>query len=832
MPKIPLVYTFGNHMHWVDMQWLWGYHVLPGSIRDMLHFCEETGAKGNVNFDGIGYEKLAAENPEALQELKEAVSRGQVEPVGGSYGQPYGLFHGGESNVRQRIYGARAVRRLLGVWPQTFWEEEFDFFPQLPQMLKGVGIDKASLFFQWTWHTPEVPKEEVPVVWWEGQDGTRLLTATRNRLNLHQWPEDMDILFNQLADEVPTAGATPLILQWLELMPSPDWMCRSELLLPKLKELLEDERFDIQMATLGGYLEGARHADGIPVRAYGMDDVWHGMSLGKNGELMRNYSRHAEFGLLSAETLAAIAGIFGRPYAQWDVYPTWELEEAWRELLSAQHHDNDECEGLCGHIGRFSYERCQSIVDRIGRKTMQTMIAHLDGIPQTGAFGGEEASYYTRGDTNESPESTDHELLFNPLGWPRKTSSLCKWGEAGPNDVTVPPFGLVVIKERTPDDYDPSHLEEGPKLGLTIKEQTGTIESLTSVDFPEGVFKPSGALETSFVRHGEVIRPETRQKGFSKKGDWANCRVSLREAGRVYATLSARLDRPDGGMNAGLQAKLNLNFRPRIFVDQPYGISEVHPHGKRPKKYPSGDWMTSPQWFEEVDRPFTSLTLVDLVDADNPNRGLLVVHHIAQQWFLGEDNEVRCLLNAYDPWDGDYFQHQSNTVFNLIPHGPITNSERWKLAQEVIRPVRRNSFQAQDKLGFTFTPLSVEASNVIPTAFYRETRDSGRHTENYAANSFEADYPYILRLVEFDGLETRTTLTVTGTVAKATKTDLLGGSEQELEIDHEEGQSRIALSVRPYEIVTIYMDIVEGRKQTRDLDAKRKIWATVHRVES
>ena len=37
------------------------------------------------------------------------LQRGQIEVVGASYGQPYGLFHGGESNVRQRVYGVRAV---------------------------------------------------------------------------------------------------------------------------------------------------------------------------------------------------------------------------------------------------------------------------------------------------------------------------------------------------------------------------------------------------------------------------------------------------------------------------------------------------------------------------------------------------------------------------------------------------------------------------------------------------------------------------------------------------------------------------------------------------
>src|SRR5680860_738951 len=194
--RIPLYYTFGNHMHWVDMEWLWGYHVLPGSVRHMLAFCQAAGVKGNVNFDAVGYEKLAVEAPEALSELRQAIHDRTIEVVGASYAQPYGLFHGGESNVRQRVYGARTVRRLLGVWPKTFWEEEFDFFPQLPQMLASTGFEYASLFFQWTWHTPEVPRETLLAVWWEGLNGSHLLTATRNALNLHQWPEDFEGLLD------------------------------------------------------------------------------------------------------------------------------------------------------------------------------------------------------------------------------------------------------------------------------------------------------------------------------------------------------------------------------------------------------------------------------------------------------------------------------------------------------------------------------------------------------------------------------------------------------------------------------------------------------------
>ena len=97
-------------------------------------------------------------------------------------------------------------------------DEELDFCPQLPQILRDAGYEYASLFFQWTWHTPIVPQEQVPAIWWEGLDGSRLLTSSRNALNLHQWPEDFaGLLESPLLREMPVPG----IVQWLELMPSP-----------------------------------------------------------------------------------------------------------------------------------------------------------------------------------------------------------------------------------------------------------------------------------------------------------------------------------------------------------------------------------------------------------------------------------------------------------------------------------------------------------------------------------------------------------------------------------------------------------------------------------
>lgn len=1079
MTKIPLYYTFGNHMHWVDMQWLWGYHVLPGSIRDMLHFCRETGAKGNVNFDGIGYEKLAAEDPEALAELREAVQNGTIEPVGCSYGQPYGLFHGGESNIRQRIYGARTVRRLLGVWPKTFWEEEFDFFPQLPQMLKGCGFDYASLFFQWTWHTPEIPKEEVPVIWWEGQDGSKLLCATRNKLNLHQWPEDMDATFADLASSPPTPdaqGPTPLILQWLELMPSPDWMCRSELLLPKMRELLADDRFDIEMATLGEYLkrsmerrsigfqpmpmsafqadspdhqpdnfipdqereltirqgaklphwtrdraiyhvtfrladsvpkqvqeewsaerrrldrlieenrltdkekfeyqrlhtekiedyldsghgncllsnpvsadivaqalqhfdqdryllwawavmpnhvhaiveplsheladivhswksftsnkinealsregtvwqreyydhiirnsvsmsratkyvednptkaglvnwtwaknnwvqeEGDRRQDAfekhrleadatttVPTRNYSMDDVWHGMTLGKNADNMRRDSFRAESELLATESLATILSLFGRPYAQWDVYPTWELEEQWRNLLMAQHHDNDECEGLCGHVGKAQYG--QAISESIGLMDRLTDLVDRD--------------FNTPGDVI---------WVYNPLGWSRKWHVVHR--SKFLTVVDVPAFGWTSVPMDAPDvdcggwiiDGNVARFRRG-SVEIDFDLESVTVTHFANSAFPGGIPLSGKPLWnwTGTDHKGNQILLKGRREWWDREGGAPDLvgermiRLPVQFEGHDdfgftiqlacephHESLEIRIvgtaSRPKAGLNPAFGFTIPISATwSDIISDEPYGVSAKKPTGSFHKKYPEGDWMTSPQWFEKIDCPFTANTFVDLQHPESQN-GLQITHDGTRQWFVEADGSVRHILHAYDPWDEDRDSGYMDNHFRFTPHTRQSKSQLWRAAQEAHRDCQEEGLDAPGaRLPSNFSALSCDSPNVIPTAFYRETEDfSGKHVENYAGKGM--GYPFVIRLVEFDGLETETTLTVAGTVAKAYKTNHLGQVLEEI-------TDGLKVKMRPYEIATIYLDIVEGRKQTRDLDAKREIWATVHRVD-
>jgi alpha-mannosidase len=818
--RLPLYYTFGNHMHWVDMEWLWGYHVLPDSVRDMLFFCAETGAKGNINFDGIGYEKLAVEAPEALQALKEAVQGGSIEVVGASYGQPYGLFHGGESNVRQRVYGVRTTHRLLGVRPRTFWEEEFDFFPQLPQMLKGVGFQYASLFFQWTWHTPHLPKETLPAIWWVGMDGSRLLTAPRGPLNLHQWPEDFaELLASPLPREMPVPG----IIQWLELMPSPDWMCRAELMLPQLQALKAHPAYELRFVTLSDYLELARgHAE---ERYYTLDDVFHGMSLGKNGDLFRRFSRKSEQQALTAETLSVLAGLCGRPYPSWDVYPTWELEEAWRELLAAQHHDNDECEGLCGHVGRRSYERSLGLSAHVVERTVKRLAERTKG-------------------------AAGRLVVFNPLAWER--NAVVTHPATGERFLVkdVPACGYRVLSdaEAKPsavmleETHEEVRLRRGP-LQVNINKARGVITEILSDAFPSGLLDfPLADLR--MTRGGEV---EGLGDAAVSVGGTANdplVMIERRSATaavvKVTVRLAVELDaidlhyhatdlpRPDPGMHAALRTTVATKLEnPTFLHDHPYGISKIKAEGTYLRKYPTGDWMTSPQVFEEVHNPFTSLGLLDITSAEG---GLLYLHD-GSQAMLREGNKVHNLLSLYDPWDEDYFVSDLNVNVRLMPHGPLSHAERWRLSQEFERSAHvLQAVTDGGDLPSTFSAVACDVIGVVVTAFYRETEEAGRKLDTYAGAGM--GYPHVLRLVEFDGRATHARVRVPGEVAGAYRSNLLGEIIAPVAIRPiTSGWSELEVELAPYELVTLYLDLVMGRKVTRDLDAHRSVWATVHRVE-
>lgn len=835
MAARPIYYTFANHAHWVDRTWLWGPDALARSMRDMLALAREGGVKGNVDCDGIGWEKLAAQSPEVLAEVRAAVAAGTIEVVGGTYGQPIGLFQGGESNLRQRLLGARATRRVLGVWPRHSWTGTFEFFPQLPQLLSGCGYQGACLVAPSHWSTPSLPREREALVLWEGVDGTRLPCVPAGALDLQDWPEDLAqrIQSSLSPDETP-----PALLQWFELLPSRDWLWRSEALLPRLLELARDPRFELRPVTLGELL-AARDASAAPVRAYTLDDVFHGVSLGKNADCIPRLGRSGEEQLLAAESLASLMGLFGRPYASWDVYPHWELEEAWKDLCTAQHHDVHELEGLCGAIGERYFEKSLGLAGEVFARTLEHLALRVD-----------------------APEGAT--LVVNTLGW---TRDVALSGEGGGGIVRdVPAYGYRVVD---PYDIEDSRLgsvdlrSDGDLLSferrhfrVEIDRTSGLVTQIYSREFPDGLLHPERPVgELSMQRGGKRERFErvTFEGETAGAEEWAEY-TFVRESASgsrlrvVYGlaplhdalwvrVVADPLERPDGGMHAGLSMLLAPELAaPVLLHDHPFAVTRARAERDHLRRYPTGDWIASERVEETVRRPFTASSLVDQCAQTEEGPGLLVVHDGSQAWFAQEQG-VRCLLAMHDPWDEDYFDSAFEVELALLPHGRLSNGARMRTSMELNlgspRFADHISVRGGGDLPPAFGALAVDAPNVLATSLARVSARDAEHLEGHFAARFGVREPFVLRLVEFDGKAADVVLRLPGSIAAAARTDHLGRVLETLEPSRARAPygprgmpwSAVRLCLRPREVATLMFDLELGRQEPRDLDAHQHLWA-------
>lgn len=827
-PKRMVYYTFGNHKHWVDMVWNWGEFVLPASVRDMLSLMEQTGAKGNVNFDVVGYEQLAITDPEAFDALKRAIHEGKVEIVGASYGQPYGLFCGGEANVRQLVMGVLVCEKLFGVRPVTWWEEEFDFFPQLPQILRQCGFEYGCLFFQWTWHTPHIPIEKVSRARWRGLDDSEILVAPKTDLCLHQWPEDFE---QGLRHEAVQQMEDPLIIQWLELLPTPDWMCRAELIAPRMKEIAAQPGFDIRWVTLSEFLAQAKGDE--PVLEYTLDDVFHGMSIGKNGDLVRYLNKQAENQLLSAESFALAAGMLGRPYAQWDVYPEWEIRQAWRNLLLAQHHDVDECEGLCGDTGKLYYRDSIALSEMVLERNLKHIARRVEGEADV--------------------------VVFNPLGWAQKGVATTTVPASAVKPTLVDDGGRVLpvqILEHNSEEatvcfpiedvpsvgYRACRFAEGdssatprvtvsedadaislanPRVRVCVDKRTGAIISLQSavdqtefvredvplntlrLPFNDRLYRSQDGVQSVRAEQAGPVLAGVRIEG--SLGDVARfrSRVSLNAVSpHVDVQTHLRfLRHPEPSMMRSLQTDIAARIeRTEIWHDHPFAVTPVRAEGAYRKKYPTGDWMTSPQFFEEVVNPFTGLNFIFLTDG---TRGLQYLH-AGNQGFLRDGDVVHNILFMYDAWDEENWEREVELRYAYRVWEPVPSRDA--LLREAIafnRPlmaVYRDRVD-QPQLPASMSFLQIEGA-VLLSAFYREGEWS------------------VLRAYEVNGKPATARFTFYGKVEKAQRTDMLLRHSVPLPV---EGSS-VTVELKPHEIVTLRLLLEKARKQYRPLDDYRSVW--------
>jgi alpha-mannosidase len=321
-----------GHAH-LDTAWLWPLEIthkkMAHTTATQLDFIEKYPEYVFSHSQASQYEWLEKEYPVLFERVKKAVKQGQWEPVGSMWVEADCNVTGGESLVRQFLYGRRYFRNKLGFETHDMWlPDVFGYSAALPQILAKFNIDYFTTqkiswnqFNTFPHHT----------FWWQGIDGTKI---------------------------------------WSHFPPVNTYCgdCTPKELVAGVKRHRDKGRSDMSLYMFGHgdggggpeekhleFLRRARVAPGLPEVASGkraIDFFKEAKARSKDlltwsGELYfelhrgtytsqaaaKKGNRVSEFLLRDAELLSCFAEGFPKSY------PAAKLEEAWKLVLLNQFHD-------------------------------------------------------------------------------------------------------------------------------------------------------------------------------------------------------------------------------------------------------------------------------------------------------------------------------------------------------------------------------------------------------------------------------------------------------------------------------------------------------------
>jgi alpha-mannosidase len=403
-----LTFTMVGHAH-LDPIWLWdwreGYEALKATFRSALDRMQENPDFVFVHSSAAHYQWMEQDHPELFAEIRNAVARGQWEPVGGWWVEPDTNIPSGEALARQGLYAQRYFERSVGRRAKVaFLPDSFGHPATLPQIIKLAGMD-AFVFMR-----PETQTLPSNLFWWEGPDGTRILAARIECYNTN--PENV-------------AQSLGRNLKWRPES-EPHWLALygvgnhgggpTRRLIENIRALNADPDWPaLQFGGLSGFMASVAADDRErPVWTKGLQ--FHSQGGYTSYAPVKRLNREAEQTLLGAEKWSALATAYGRPY------PTAALERSWHNLLLHQFHDT-----LCGTAIEPAYKDVQNDLGEALSTAGRTMYGAMQAIAQrvdTTLKGRPHGDAMRRPKTG--PGGTYHDMgdgvpvvVFNPSAWPR-----------------------------------------------------------------------------------------------------------------------------------------------------------------------------------------------------------------------------------------------------------------------------------------------------------------------------------------------------------------------------------------------------------------------------
>src|SRR2546421_982 len=602
----------------LDVAWLWtgweGLHEVRAPFRSALDRMAEFEDFHFSASSASYYEWIERTDPLMFAEIRRRVEEGRWHLVGGWWVEPDCNVPGGESLVRQGLYGQRYFHDRFGRLAEAGYNvDSFGHPATLPQILK------KSRLARYVFMRPQPHEQSLPsrLFWWEGTDGSRVLAfrvpfeygASGDGLEKHVG-RCLDELSPSLKESMcfygvgnhgggPTIGNTQAIGR------------------------LRRSRPDVEIAFSSPAAFFARAEEWehpIPLHAGGLQHHARGCYAAHSG--IKRWNRKAEQLLLTAEKFGALAQrVSGLPYPR-------ELAQAWKSVLFKQFHDvlagtsvpaaygdaRNAYGEACAIAGRALHAALQSIswqirIDRTGDDLLPVVVFNPHAWRVRAAVEIESDLLQT------ATHAVDEGGRAHPLQTIAPAAAV-GWRRRAVFDADLPPLGYRVFKLRAtharPDL--PAPAPNGAQTTLENESPRGTLDTRSRLP---------GLLEV------EV------------QVDWREARRTLK-----------------------LRWPLLL-AGPRATYEAPYGFVERSPNGD---EEPGQAWIDCSGRHARTGLPYGISLLNDgkfSFDVDGADLGLTVLRSPA---YAHHDP------HRPEPWETLAYLDQGEQTFSyaLLPH-----AERW-----------------------------------------------------------------------------------------------------------------------------------------------------------
>ncbi|MBA3842812.1 MAG: alpha-mannosidase, partial [Actinobacteria bacterium] len=642
-------------------------------------------------------------DPELFARIKERIAEGRWQVVGGWWIEPDCNIPGGESFVRQGLYGQRWLLDRFGMIATTGANlDSFGHNASLPQILRRSGMDSYVFLRPKPDENAELPG---PLFHWEAADGSRILAyripheycAPRDDLGDHverslaTLPPDLDELAVFYGVGNHGGGPTKANLRSIAA----------------LNESGDDSR--LELSSLRRFFDAVADEE-VPV--WRGELQYHAPGCYTTHSGIKRWNRRAENLLQRAEKWSVVAAELGA-----QAYPLRALSEAWQLLLFNQFHDTlagtsiepayEDARDQIGHassIASLAFNRAvQSIARQIAippeertwpvvvfnphpwRLTTEVELEYNwlteDGVHMVDADGAPVPLQHTRSLTTMS--SNRSRLVFpadvSPLGY--RVYRIC----TGATDATPSTSGGTTIEnEHVLLELDAStgriarlvHKESGADVAAPAAKHAVVMHDVSDT-WGHGVTaydQEAGEFEARSVRLVESGPVRSLLRVESRFGDSVLREDYVLAADAKHVDVNVVLDWHERLKLLKLRYPTSLES-PRVTLETPYGHLEREPNGHED---PGQSW----------------------VDVSAGGRGLAVINDAKVGYDVrGADIGISAVRSPVWAWhdprelepDGDFdYMDQGRQRFRvrLVPHaGDWRTAGVVRLAAELNQPL-------------------------------------------------------------------------------------------------------------------------------------------------